>query len=362
MPEGQGVAEPNIRQIDVDSPEFRAQSLPRLKDFVRRSEPTIGTTPEQRVAWLTGMQPTAISRFLIDLNGTARGITGIHTFDGEGIQAGTVGASIPPEQSDKEPLLHYAFAETQTMIQQMTADGRSHQEILDRVAVLLPAIVNKLHLFGNGNGRTSRVFRMLIRDGTADADTNIDAIVNKDNINYDASPRPAIDRIITQAIIRQHGTQNIQLEDDIDDAMADDVDIANKVFANLDPDLVRINSDIQNFLIISRDFAKRHNIGVQGDEGKTLVSHRAVLTAAGADAEKKAEFVELYRNVRKERVTVLIDALSGKKDIPIHPEHVIRWINAVRSGRQLPPVANEDVNTVAKGLTASMEAKSPIRT
>jgi len=70
-----------------------------------------------------GMQPADLSRFLIGLNGTARGITENHTMDGEGVQAGTVGGSIPPDQQDKEPILHYALAEVQRVAQEITMGG-----------------------------------------------------------------------------------------------------------------------------------------------------------------------------------------------------------------------------------------------
>lgn len=109
MAEGDVISEHYLGQQDQDSPEFRARTIPAIKDFVKRSEPTIGTTPEQRVAWLTDMQPHDISNFLIQLNGTARGIEN-HTFDGEGVRAGPVSGSIPPAQPDKEPVLHYVLA------------------------------------------------------------------------------------------------------------------------------------------------------------------------------------------------------------------------------------------------------------
>ncbi|MBA3723568.1 MAG: Fic family protein [Candidatus Levybacteria bacterium] len=366
MSEGEVVIEPDMSRDhqDVDSKDFRRKTLPALEEFVKRSELTIGSTPEQRVAWLTQLSPHNMSDFLIQLNATARGITDQHTFDGEGIQAGTAGASIPPDQADKEPLLHYALAETQMMSSRMLADGMSHQEVLDRMAVVLPVIVNKLHLFANGNGRTSRVFRMLIRDGVADADTSIDGIVNKtkDEVNYDASPRPKIDYVITNVINRQHGTRNIKLEDDLDgDSINDEYTGEVDDVAKLDPDLARIRSDMQNFQIIARDFAKKYTLLEPGEADSVKVSHKAVLTLAGSDPDKKSEFMEMYRHVRKERVNVLTDALTEKKDILIYPEILLSIINSARAARQQPPLTGEHVDSVAKAVTAYMEAKSPTR-
>lgn len=150
----------------------------------------------------------------------------------------------------------------------MLADDASHQEVLDRAAVALPVIISKLHLFANGNGRTSRLLRMLIRDGTAHADTSIDAIVNKDIVNYDASPHPEIDRAISEAIMEERDVPETKLVDDLDsdsdlEPEGDPNFSPSENFANIDPSFINIRMDYLNFNILARDFAKNTTLEYQ---------------------------------------------------------------------------------------------------
>lgn len=91
--------------------------------------------------------------FLARVNGIARDIP-IHErgFDGSGVEIKSFVETVnTPRQEDKEMLLKHAFE----------AASRIPKEDLK---YMLPAIVNAVHLFMDGNGRTSRVLHLLLRD------------------------------------------------------------------------------------------------------------------------------------------------------------------------------------------------------
>jgi len=60
---------------------------------------------------------------------------------------------------------------------------------MTELAVAIPTVVNKLHLFADGNGRTSRTLRMVLRDGDQITPEKVDALVNKTGYEkYDTTP------------------------------------------------------------------------------------------------------------------------------------------------------------------------------
>lgn len=63
---------------------------------------------------------------------------------------------VPPQHEDKEELLHEMFDD----IEKMNQNGRSMQDI----ALLTSASINAIHLFNDGNGRTSRLLYVLLKD------------------------------------------------------------------------------------------------------------------------------------------------------------------------------------------------------
>ncbi|SRR6266568_6725056 len=354
------------KDIGLQEPEVREGAVPALKDFVKSHESIIGRTPEQRAGWLTGLRPEELSTFLIDLNGTVRGITGNHIFDGEGVQAGTVGGSIPPDQEDKEPILHYALAEMQVKGQQMLAQGASYQDVLDNAAVVLPTIVNKLHLFGDGNGRTSRTLRMILRDGIENADAGIQAIVSKEGFNkYDTTPSIPIEQAIVRRLRTQHGTQDIQVDDDIlqDDefALVEDYLEALYTIPNLDPRIAKSWEDTAMFDITVKTFAKRHEFPHDQDD-KIRISLKGLLDDLSENPDQQNEFLDIYRDIRKEKTILWTDSLTGKVEVPLTDHH--RWLRAINYGRQDKSQANldeQDINTAVKLQTAYVESQAPVR-
>src|SRR5512144_2347937 len=96
--------------------------------------------------------------------------------------------------------------------------GSSYQGILDQAAVSLPILVNKLHLFADGNGRTSRLLRMMIRDGIDKLDERLNsAVVIKDINRYATTPIRPIDQAISRKLTQQHQTQSFYVDHDLND-------------------------------------------------------------------------------------------------------------------------------------------------
>jgi hypothetical protein len=84
--------------------------------------------------------------FLIRLNGIAREIPiKKRSFDGQNVQVGgLIGKVLMPRHEDKADLLKYAYDNIENIDE-------------DEVKYLIPAVINAVHLFRDGNGRTSRV-------------------------------------------------------------------------------------------------------------------------------------------------------------------------------------------------------------
>ncbi|HWQ60034.1 MAG TPA: Fic family protein [Candidatus Fimivivens sp.] len=91
--------------------------------------------------------------FLIRVNGIARdmplyerNIDGKHVEISGGMLGETV---LPPREEDKRELLEFAFESSLDMSR-------------EDVSYMLPAVINALHMFSDGNGRTSRVIHQLL--------------------------------------------------------------------------------------------------------------------------------------------------------------------------------------------------------
>jgi len=91
--------------------------------------------------------------FLIRVNGIARDIPIYRrNIDGKHVEisGGMLGEIIlPPREEDKRELLEFAFESSLDMSR-------------EDAAYMLPAVINALHMFGDGNGRTSRIIHQLL--------------------------------------------------------------------------------------------------------------------------------------------------------------------------------------------------------
>lgn len=91
--------------------------------------------------------------FLTRINGIARDIPiRERRIDGDGVQlSGFVEDVVVPRHEDRENLLQYACEQSRLIDK-------------DNLKYLLPAAINAVHLFADGNGRTSRAIHLLLRD------------------------------------------------------------------------------------------------------------------------------------------------------------------------------------------------------
>lgn len=91
--------------------------------------------------------------FLVRLNGIARDIPiKQRKFDGKHVEisGGLLSETIlPPREEDKEKILEFAFDSAKDLSQEDDA-------------YMIPAVINELHMFNDGNGRTSRIINLLL--------------------------------------------------------------------------------------------------------------------------------------------------------------------------------------------------------
>src|SRR3990167_8978481 len=331
------------------------KSIEPIKDLLKKKETSIGAPLQERAKWLTSLKPEELSSLLIEINQTVRNIDGSHIFDGMNVVAGQVGPSVPPDHSDKEPVLNYALTEVQAKAMIMLRDGATPQEILNMAAVVLPTIVNKLHFFADGNGRTSRILRMVLRDGAQNIETGVTTAILKQGFNrYDATPIPPIDYAISKALTESNGTQSIRIKDEFDsenDILEDVFEAVNSI-PNLDKRVVKSYQDSLNFSEAMCLFIKRNNLGIKDENGIVEISLRKILFDLSTDSKKLESFLNIYREVLKERVTLMVDALTGKRDL--------FYVKSGRQAKNQEELGLIDVDTVQKLQTAYVEAFSPL--
>ncbi|OGI95777.1 hypothetical protein A2917_00485 [Candidatus Nomurabacteria bacterium RIFCSPLOWO2_01_FULL_42_17] len=134
--------------------------------------------------------------FLVRINGIARDIP-IHErrTDGERVRLEGMSTSAVPRHEDKEILLREAYE---------SLGGLS----LEDRAYLLPAMINEVHLFNDGNGRTSRILYTLLRSFVSEQafDEALKTAIGKDGRYNSPDPDPSIigpDR--EKIVLMRHG-------------------------------------------------------------------------------------------------------------------------------------------------------------
>jgi len=323
----------------------------------------MGEQPRQRLDWLMQQSGESFGNVLLKVNSTARGLSPEeHDFDGEGVQAGTIGGSIPPDQEDKITLLGELVSSTQQHIVAQTEKGEDPQTIMSELAVAIPTVVNKLHLFADANGRTSRMLRMVLRDGDQITPEKVEALVHKNGIEkYDTTPGSPIETSVLRHMRSINGASEIAVTDDIvdKDTFADEVheDILRK-FPDTSPSVIRAYSDSANFSETVRLLGK--------DSGTEAVSLSDLFGKISKYPDELAKFTAVYREVRKQRVGVLIGGLTGEAPVPlsVHDEQkeIERWVNKPRERLELAPIDPADIITVQDFQMAYCETFAPQRT
>jgi len=136
--------------------------------------------------------------FIIRINGIARDIPMYNrSFDGVNVGlSGIFGDKIVPKHEDKEGILKYAY--------------QSIPEVnKDELKYMLPVVVNAVHLFADGNGRTSRILNLLLSEHLSEQDFLEKARVALGKFGRVESPdiNPGLidDFELTDVILKKHG-------------------------------------------------------------------------------------------------------------------------------------------------------------
>ncbi|RJQ35798.1 hypothetical protein C4568_00205 [Candidatus Parcubacteria bacterium] len=176
--------------------ESRQDSSKKLVDFLRRTG-----APDFFQNVLAGSEKVPdfeqFKDFLTRINGIARQIPiKNRAVDGTDVEIrGFVDTVNVSRQEDKEPLLKYAY-ESASKINR------------DEIKYMLPAVVNAVHLFADGNGRTSRALHLLLREFPSEQERlqKIRTALGEDGRydSYDVNPGK-IRHEIEQIIMRRHG-------------------------------------------------------------------------------------------------------------------------------------------------------------
>jgi hypothetical protein len=345
----------------------RIQSYQPMHELASDLASEMGETADKRAVWLLGQDQASFSNILIQVDATARGLSAEqHDFDGYGVQAGTIGGSIPPDQEDKEVILGELLEGSQQLARGRLEQGEDAQTIMHEVALAVPVVINKLHLFGDGNGRTSRLMRMVLRDGDQLTPEKTELLISKDGVEkYDTTPAFPVERAIPPAIRRENGTDTIGLmedvfsEDDNTTFVEDELKALQDHYPKLDKEIVKAYEDSFNFSESMRLLAK--NDGAEGE-----VSLKKLLDGISENPEAQERFLQAYRGVRRQRVELLMEGLLGTKDIPLveanKAQELKRWTGYARKQKGLPEIDPDSVRTIQDFQMAYLEAFSPDRT
>lgn len=325
----------------------------------------MGESARQRVDWLLQQDINSFGGLLVEVNAIARGISAEeHDFDGEGIQAGTIGGSIPPDQEDKVVLLDELLHNSQQQAKAQLDRGEDPQTIMHEVAMVLPTVLNKLHIFEDGNGRTSRFMRMMLRDSDQLTPEKTELLISKNSTEkYDTTPAAPVERALMPALRRENGTDKLRLVNDVIDddeisVVESELEDLQRQFPSLDKSIFKAYEDSFNFAESMRLIAK--NDGQVGD-----ISLKGLLYQIAHSPTAQQQFSQIYRGVRRQRVELLIEGLSGRKDIPLSGDNrdkdVKKWTAFARKEKSLQELDPTDIHTIQDFQMAYVESYSPER-
>lgn len=256
--------------------------------------------------------------FLVRINGIARDIPIVQrTPDGENVALeGFIESALVPKQDDKELLLREAYS-AQTEIRNLGDE-----------AYMLPAVVNAVHAFSDGNGRTSRVLHLLLRSHDSEEELNgeLREALGKDGRfdSFDINPG-IIGFEIENIVTRKHGVEltgeNAKLPDNLTRLRIDD-SVKSKpatTFDNL------FNSDSRYCFVALYEYLKKKEIldkvvMVKDDFSEEFTledNYKAISLQKTDETFSEADWVEvlnLYYALKKEHVQVLIDLF-------VHPDN-----------------------------------------
>ena len=185
--------------VEIDDKELRVQQTEKIVRFLNKIDAynyiqELVSNPESR----DGLSFERFRDFLIRLNGIARDIPiNKRETDGDGVYLSGFDEALVPNHADKEDILKDAY------------------NAIDRIpsgneVYLLPAIINAIHLFADGNGRTSRILYTLLSKSNSINDFTQDLRLAVGEYGRLDTPdiNPGIVRVdIDKIILTRHGFQ-----------------------------------------------------------------------------------------------------------------------------------------------------------
>jgi len=241
--------------------------------------------------------------FLIRINGILRDIPiNKRDTDGKTVYMSGFDEALMPKHDDKEGILREAY------------DSLDKIKLGDE-SYLLPAVVNAVHMFADGNGRTSRVLHTLLESKSKEEFTeNLKLAVgeygrhNVENIN------PGIvGTDIEKIVLMKHGIKFEEGEAFVPifpegfSLLFSSVDVVTTVKAKQFMDFRRI--DQAYCFIAAYEFLKEKglldNVLLEIPSGKTLSPLKMEQLLTETDW---GEIIERYYNLKKEHVEILIDS------------------------------------------------------
>lgn len=354
---------------EVTEVEQRVQSIEPLLALTERLANQIGKNPKDRVTWLLEQTSESFSQFLVDINQVVRCLESKdHWFDGENVR---IRMSFQPDQEDKLTLLEQLIDRAQEYTLQQIRAQKEEQLIMTDLAASIPSAVVYLHLFINGNGRTTRILRYLLRDSDQTSDEKLMNIVQKKTIAiHDTTLHASVERSVLKYLNAKYGHENYKIVDDIDDEDGDwpitfcpeigGSSRIRKLFPTLNRSVERAYFDdtfhatVISFIEHSK--CKSNNISITN-----------IFTELVNDPESLKEFLAINKKIRKEYASILVDGLLDLVSIPLYfpsedrTKSIENWINHDRRRLNLQPVDPSSINTIHDLQRAYCETFSPPR-
>jgi len=295
----------------------RQESVQPVFVVVQEIAKKIGNSPESRREWLLNQNAETLKNLLISINQSVREDSNISTFDGDSVQAGVSGLGIiPPDAQDKLFLLDQVPTLLNEKTKQDIEGGVETKQSVEEMIGSLAIFLNQLHLFEDGNGRTTRLLKVLLCKGDAIALTDIETAILKTNANetIDTSPRAAVKQVVFNAIRNTSMTDKYMIEDDVatDDDFLDSTNHGiNTKFPNIPPQILSMYIDSGNFTESAARLCKEQGI----EFGQVKLS--TILTMCMQDPALQEKLENHYKDIRKEIALLSFKASLGLIDIEL---------------------------------------------
>lgn len=291
----------------------RALTVSTVARVFKDIESSVGTTPHEKTRALFA-NPETLKSFLLRINNAVRA-EDVTDFDGEHVVAGLLNASYPPAQEDKLAILEQLPEKIEAYRKLQQAHNR--EPSMSELAHAIGVTVNKLHLFADGNGRTSRLIKsFLSTEGEISLEQVRDLVVKKNITNTeDTTPLIVSDISIAQYREDHDGLLEYVCVDDIS-TEADSLDgteaqAVKNVFPDLPIEIISIVADRMRVSGVLKRIQRERN------PGNPYISFKEMFEQISKDADLQAACVLAYNQIKREEAELLLSAMLGMTDVPL---------------------------------------------